>query len=93
MYKFYTQENTKTLQNSCYKPHESKSVAFVAKSTKNFAKNQADSVQKEKNKKIKCHYCGRPGLIKRNCYKFKNESSEKEESRKHGPWPITTSDY
>ncbi|GBM89024.1 hypothetical protein AVEN_151911-1 [Araneus ventricosus] len=56
-------------------PQESKSVAFVAKPSKTFAKNQADSVQKEKNKKIKCHYCGRPFPIKMNCYKFKNEGS------------------
>ncbi|GBM61165.1 hypothetical protein AVEN_102471-1 [Araneus ventricosus] len=46
-------------------PHESKSVAFVTKPSKNFAKNQADSVQKEKYKKIKCHYCGHPGHMKK----------------------------
>ncbi|GBN38377.1 hypothetical protein AVEN_138345-1 [Araneus ventricosus] len=58
-------------------PHESKSVAFVAKPSENFAKNQANSVQKEKNNKIKFQYCGHPGHMKRNCYKFKNESYEK----------------
>ncbi|GBM81730.1 hypothetical protein AVEN_113950-1 [Araneus ventricosus] len=67
-------------------PHESRSVAFVTKPSTNFTKNQADSAQKEKNRKIKCYYCGRPGHMKRNCYKFKNEGSEKEkeESRKPG---------
>ncbi|GBM07677.1 hypothetical protein AVEN_228176-1 [Araneus ventricosus] len=65
-------------------PREIKSVRFVAKPSKKFAKNQADSVQKEKNKRIKCYFWGRSGRLKRNCYEFKNEGSEKEkeESRK-----------
>ncbi|GBN07654.1 hypothetical protein AVEN_107926-1 [Araneus ventricosus] len=51
-------------------PHESRSVAFVAKPCKKFAKNQADSAQKEKNRNIKCHYSGRTGHMKSNCYNF-----------------------
>ncbi|GBO02218.1 hypothetical protein AVEN_16171-1 [Araneus ventricosus] len=79
---------------------ESKSMAFVTKSSKNFTKNQADSAKKEKkkkNRKIKCHYCGRPGHMKRNCYKFTNEGSEKEKSHKPGQVfmtiPEKSSDY
>ncbi|GBM40420.1 hypothetical protein AVEN_122635-1 [Araneus ventricosus] len=55
------------------------------KPSKNIAKNQVDSAQNEKNNKIKCHYCGRPRHMKRNCYKFKNEGSEKEKEDSRKP--------